>query len=69
MSSQQFYLLGEAASSAKTIEVDTKSSVEQLKHLVAAHFAIVEPNGQLQFFSQRDECMLTSPRNRIPSKQ
>lgn len=46
MSSQQFYLLGEAASSAKTIEVDTKSSVEQLKHLVAAHFAIVEQNGQ-----------------------
>lgn len=49
MSSQQFYLLGEAASSARTIDVDSQSSVEQLKHLVAAHFAIVEPNGKILF--------------------
>jgi len=49
MSSQQFYLLGQAALSARTIDVDSKSSVEQLKHLVAAHFAIVEPNGKILF--------------------
>lgn len=52
MSSQKFYLLGEAASSAKTIVVDTKSSVDQLKNLIAAHFAIVEPNGELLFLVQ-----------------
>ena len=46
MSSQQFYLLGEAASSARHLELDPKLDLDELKHLVAAHFAIVEPKGR-----------------------
>ncbi|KAL4786958.1 cytochrome P450 [Aspergillus varians] len=45
MSTQQFYLLGEAVESAQHIPVDTKASIDQLKHLVAAYFAIAEPKG------------------------
>lgn len=46
MSSQQFYLLGEAASSARHLELDPKLDLDELKHLVATHFAIVEPKGR-----------------------
>ncbi|KAI2732314.1 hypothetical protein CBS147332_1453 [Penicillium roqueforti] len=45
MSAKQFYLLGEPVSSAKNIDVDPKSDLGELKDLIAAHFAIVEPNG------------------------
>jgi hypothetical protein len=45
MSSQQFYLLGEPAASARQISIETKSDVDQLKHLIAAHFAVMEPSG------------------------
>lgn len=51
MSSQQFYLHGETASSAKSITLDETASLDQVKHIVAAHFAIVEPNGQIMRMS------------------
>ncbi|KAJ5742765.1 uncharacterized protein N7511_011166 [Penicillium nucicola] len=45
MPAKQFYLLGEAVSSARNIDVDPTSGLENLQHLIAAHFAVVEPNG------------------------
>ncbi|KAE8385273.1 cytochrome P450 [Aspergillus alliaceus] len=45
MAVQQFYLLGEPISSAREIEIEPSLDIEGLQHLVAAHFAIVEPNG------------------------
>lgn len=48
MPAKQFYLLGEAVSSAKNIDFDPTSGLEDLKHLIAAHFAVVEPNGRLK---------------------
>ncbi|OJJ32920.1 hypothetical protein ASPWEDRAFT_61130 [Aspergillus wentii DTO 134E9] len=44
MPTQQFHLLGEEPSSAKQIDVSVKTLVD-LKDLIAAHFAIVEPSG------------------------
>jgi hypothetical protein len=46
MPAKQFYLLGEAVSSARNIDVDPTNDLEDLKHLIAAHFAVVEPNGK-----------------------
>nr|XP_001393058.2 cytochrome P450 monooxygenase [Aspergillus niger CBS 513.88] len=45
MPSQTFYLLGESPSSAKEIQIDPSATIDDLKHLIAAHFAIVEPSG------------------------
>ncbi|KAF2138381.1 uncharacterized protein K452DRAFT_256614 [Aplosporella prunicola CBS 121167] len=45
MSPKQFYLLGEAVSSARQVEVDASQDLDALRQLVAAHFAIVEPSG------------------------
>ncbi|KAJ5339874.1 hypothetical protein N7452_006602 [Penicillium brevicompactum] len=45
MPAKLFFLLGEDVSSARNIDVDPTSGLEDLKHLIAAHFAIVEPNG------------------------
>ncbi|CAG8060285.1 unnamed protein product [Penicillium olsonii] len=45
MPAKQFYLLGEPVSSARNIDVDPASSLEDLKDLIAAHFAIVESSG------------------------
>ncbi|KAL4790307.1 cytochrome P450 [Aspergillus venezuelensis] len=45
MPSQQFYLLGEPVSSARTIELDDVKDLDDLRTLIAAHFAIVEPSG------------------------
>ncbi|KAJ5168035.1 uncharacterized protein N7482_003629 [Penicillium canariense] len=42
---QQFYLLGNPVTSAKEIEIDSNTDLDGLKHLIAAHFAIVEPSG------------------------
>ncbi|KAJ5632842.1 hypothetical protein N7490_009181 [Penicillium lividum] len=42
---QRFYLLGNPVTSAKEIEIETKTDLDELRHLIAAHFAIVEPNG------------------------
>lgn len=46
MPSQTFILLGEDVSTAKDIDIDTSQSIDEVKHLIAAHFAIVEPNGE-----------------------
>jgi hypothetical protein len=48
MPAKQFYLLGEAVSSARNIDFDPTSGLEDLKHLIAANFAVVEPNGWLK---------------------
>ncbi|PLB35581.1 cytochrome P450 [Aspergillus candidus] len=45
MSVQRFYLLGEPTSNAKDIEVGAIRTLVDLKDLLAAHFAVVEPNG------------------------
>lgn len=46
MPSHTFFLLGDDVSTAKDIDVDTSLSIDEVKHLIAAHFAIVEPNGE-----------------------
>ncbi|KAJ6033728.1 hypothetical protein N7444_011499 [Penicillium canescens] len=45
MAVQTFYLLGNPVTSAKQIEIESNIGLDGLKHLIAAHFAIVEPNG------------------------
>ncbi|KAJ6111560.1 Cytochrome monooxygenase alnD [Penicillium sp. IBT 18751x] len=45
MAVKQFYLLGEPSSSARNVEVDSSLDSEGLQHLIAGHFAIVEPSG------------------------
>lgn len=49
MSVQRFYLLGEPTSSAKEIEVGAIRTLVDLKDLLAAHFAVVEPSGETAF--------------------
>ncbi|KAJ5241149.1 uncharacterized protein N7469_002740 [Penicillium citrinum] len=51
MTLQKFHLLGDEVSTARPIEVDSNSKLDDLKHLIAAHFAIVEPKG-IEFQSQ-----------------
>ncbi|GIC89467.1 cytochrome P450 [Aspergillus udagawae] len=51
MPSQQFYLLGESISSARTISLDGTNDLEGLRNLIASHFAIVEPSG-IEFSGQ-----------------
>ncbi|CAI7669761.1 unnamed protein product [Penicillium pancosmium] len=51
MTLQKFHLLGDEVSTARPIEVDSRAQLNELKHLVAAHFAIVEPKG-IEFQSQ-----------------
>ncbi|KAF3046855.1 hypothetical protein E8E12_002713 [Didymella heteroderae] len=45
MLSQSFYLLGDAPASARTIEADENASLDDLKDLIASHFAIVVADG------------------------
>ena len=40
-----FYLSGEPSSTAREIELEATLDYDGLRHLIAAHFAIVEPNG------------------------
>lgn len=47
MSTKQFYLLGEAASTARDIEMDDSADFEELQSIVASHFAIVDPRCKL----------------------
>lgn len=42
---KRFYLLGEPVESARVIELDPALKRDELRNLVAAHFAIVQPNG------------------------
>jgi hypothetical protein len=46
MASKQFYLLGEAPSTARTIEFEQSTDFDDLRHIVASHFAIVDPYGK-----------------------
>ncbi|EAW12886.1 cytochrome P450 [Aspergillus clavatus NRRL 1] len=59
MPTQQFYLSGEPISSARTIELDGMQSLDDLRNLIAAHFAIVEPSGI--DFQGRDTCLTDIP--------
>ncbi|KAH6692480.1 cytochrome P450 monooxygenase [Plectosphaerella plurivora] len=45
MSTKQFFLLGEAQSTSQEIEIPSGTDEQTLQHLVASHFAIVDPNG------------------------
>ncbi|KAL4765940.1 cytochrome P450 [Aspergillus foveolatus] len=56
MSSQKFYLHGETASSAKSITLDETANLDQVKHVIAAHFAVVEPNGI--GFQTENDCLM-----------
>lgn len=47
MTTIDFYLLGESTASSKTLNVEPGASLEDLRSLIAAHFAIVEPEGEL----------------------
>ncbi|KAJ5158129.1 uncharacterized protein N7500_007780 [Penicillium coprophilum] len=51
---QRFCLLGNPVTSAIEIEVESNTDLDGLKHLVAAHFAIVEPNGIAFQFDDAD---------------
>ncbi|KAI8629062.1 cytochrome P450 [Xylariaceae sp. FL1651] len=57
MSSKQFYLLGEDPASARDIEIPSQIDQEGLQHLIASHFAIVEPQGV--GFTFQDTCLTT----------
>lgn len=47
MVAKNFHLLGEAITSARPIEVEeTTVDYEELQHLIAGQFAIVEPSGK-----------------------
>jgi hypothetical protein len=45
MATKQFYLLGEAESTAREVELPPSVDFEELQSIVASHFAIVKPNG------------------------
>ncbi|CAJ2512482.1 Uu.00g054970.m01.CDS01 [Anthostomella pinea] len=51
MSSKQFYLQGEAPSTAREIEIPSGTDEDGLRHLIASEFAIVESKG-VGFVSQ-----------------
>jgi hypothetical protein len=41
-----FHLLGEPITTAKEIQFESTATYDDLRHLIAAHFAIVEPDGK-----------------------
>ncbi|KAF5678248.1 cytochrome P450 monooxygenase oxidoreductase [Fusarium circinatum] len=45
MATKQFFLLGEAPSTARDVELPSDVEFEELQNIVASHFAIVKPNG------------------------
>ncbi|KLO96734.1 monooxygenase [Fusarium fujikuroi] len=45
MATKQFFLLGQAPSTARDIELPSGVDFEELQNIVASHFAIVKPNG------------------------
>ncbi|KAI0129937.1 cytochrome P450 monooxygenase [Xylariales sp. AK1849] len=45
MTSKQFYLLGEDPSTAKDVEIPPQTNDDDLRHLIASYFAVVEPKG------------------------
>ena len=56
---QKFHLLGDEVSTARPIEVDSNSKLDDLKHLIAAHFAIVEPKGEEYLNSYIKTCIVS----------
>lgn len=44
---KQFYLLGEDPSTSREIDITSISDEDDLKHTVAAHFAIVKSSGMI----------------------
>lgn len=58
MTLQKFYLLGDESSTARPIEVDARAQLNELKDLVAAHFAIVKPNGECRHTFKLATCLL-----------
>lgn len=46
MVAKQFYLLGEAITSAQAVDIESTVDYEGLQLLIAGQFAIVEPNGK-----------------------
>ncbi|CAI7609587.1 unnamed protein product [Penicillium glandicola] len=66
MVAKHFYLLGEAITSARPIEVETTVDYQALQLLIAGQFAIVEPNG-IGF--QSDDSMLTTPSEILANKE
>lgn len=50
MVAKHFYLLGEAITSARPIEVETTVDYQGLQLLIAGQFAIVEPNGMFLYY-------------------
>lgn len=57
MLSHSFYLLGEAPASARTIEADENASLDDLKDLVASHFAIVVAEGKFRNTAAKYNCI------------
>ena len=53
MVAKHFYLLGEAITSARPIEVETTVDYQGLQLLIAGQFAIVEPNGKILSYRLR----------------
>ncbi|KAF5602864.1 cytochrome P450 monooxygenase oxidoreductase [Fusarium subglutinans] len=45
MATKQFFILGEAPSTARDVELPSDVDFEELQNIVASHFAIVKPNG------------------------
>jgi hypothetical protein len=46
MPAKQFYLLGEAITSARGVDIESNIDIEGLQLLIAGQFAVVEPNGK-----------------------
>ncbi|KAH8656846.1 cytochrome P450 monooxygenase [Ilyonectria robusta] len=56
MAIKRFHLLGEDPSTAQDIELPSSLDYQSLQHLVASHFAIVDPNG-IGFVTQSEALM------------
>lgn len=55
MASIAFYLLGEDASITTEVEVPRTSHFEDVQHLVASHFSIVDPKGKSSVASSKQQ--------------
>ncbi|CAG8141583.1 unnamed protein product [Penicillium salamii] len=66
MVAKQFYLLGEAVTSAQAIDIESTISYQDLQLLVAGQFAIVEPNG-IGF--QSEETTLSHPTDILANEE
>ncbi|KAJ5514916.1 hypothetical protein N7463_004468 [Penicillium fimorum] len=66
MVAKHFYLLGEAITSARPIEVEITVDYQALQLLIAGQFAIVEPNG-IGF--QSEDSVLTTPTEILASEE